>query len=267
MSASDMNVRFDWSVCSSYDYTTCLTLWDWAWEFLRRNPEFQMDWWQSRDAFEITFFDSKLTIIHAHGSAPTLERWDCLYTAAPDIDARSAAVFWKPSRSGRILRMHAILEAASSQTAVFYLRHCPCPASLLVTADGTQHLLFHGAGIQLAVSGASLLEPVHLLADTALGARDAKQQLEALSRFNDFIAGVSPPPPADQQRARLRQVLQALDGSLAGAPHRDIAVALFGVERVEADWNDPRQHLRDRVRRAINRGRDLMNGGYRKFLR
>lgn len=61
-------------------------------------------------------------------------------------------------------------------------------------------------------------------------------------------------------------VLQALDGWLAGAPYRDIAVALFGEARVEADWTDPRRHLRDRVRRAVRRGRALMGGGYRTFL-
>ncbi|RWD69576.1 MAG: DUF2285 domain-containing protein, partial [Mesorhizobium sp.] len=29
---------------------------------------------------------------------------------------------------------------------------------------------------------------------------------------------------------------------------------------------DPRDHLRDRIRRAVSRGRALMNGGYRDFL-
>ncbi|WP_245463681.1 MULTISPECIES: DUF2285 domain-containing protein [unclassified Mesorhizobium] len=39
----------------------------------------------------------------------------------------------------------------------------------------------------------------------------------------------------------------------------------MGEPRVQADWNDPRDHLRDRVRRAIRRGHKLMNGGYREF--
>ncbi|WP_342586884.1 DUF2285 domain-containing protein [Mesorhizobium sophorae] len=55
-------------------------------------------------------------------------------------------------------------------------------------------------------------------------------------------------------------------GSLAGASHREIAEALIGKGRVHADWNDPRDHLRDRIRRAVSRGRALMNGGYRDFL-
>ncbi|MER9756239.1 DUF2285 domain-containing protein [Mesorhizobium sp. M0166] len=40
---------------------------------------------------------------------------------------------------------------------------------------------------------------------------------------------------------------------------------LVGQARVQADWADLR-NLRDRIRRAIRRGRALMNGGYTSFL-
>jgi hypothetical protein len=66
---------------------------------------------------------------------------------------------------------------------------------------------------------------------------------------------------------RLAYVLQALDGSLAGAPHREKAIAMFGERRVRHDWSDPRNHLRDQVRRAIARGRALMSGGYLQLLK
>ncbi|WP_288142816.1 DUF2285 domain-containing protein [Mesorhizobium sp.] len=56
-------------------------------------------------------------------------------------------------------------------------------------------------------------------------------------------------------------VLRALDGSLAGASHREIAEALIGEGRVR-----PTGRMRDRIRRAVSRGRTLMNGGYRDFL-
>ena len=269
MSASDMCDRFDWSLRSSYDYVTQLIHRDWAWEWLRRHPEFQMAWWKSRDTFEIAFSDSTLTIIHANANTSALKRWGCLCTGRPDIDARSANVFWLPSQTAGILRMHAVPANAKLDTTLFDLRRQPCPVSLLTMPDGMQHLLFNGTGhgIQLAVSGASLLEPVYLLADSLLGRREAKSRIEALHRYNDFIAGTPSPPSTNEQTKRLRQVLQALDGSLAGASNRDIAIALFGPERVEADWTDPGENLRDRVRRAVKRGRDLMNGGYLKFLR
>ena len=269
MSASDMGSPFDWSSRSSYDYTAELAHRDWAWEFLRPNPEFQKSRQQSQDRFEVVSAELALTIIRARVKQSGLNRWGCLYTDAPDIDARSAKVFWLPSRNASVLRMYAAPANAKLDTALFDLRNQLCPVSLLIMPDGMQHALFHGSGhgVQLAVSGASLLEPVYLLADSVLGRREAKLRIEALRRYNDFIAGAPPQPPAYEQTERLRNVLQALHGSLAGASHRDIAVALFGAERVKADWNDPGENLRDCVRRAVKRGRDLMNGGYLKFLR
>jgi hypothetical protein len=62
-------------------------------------------------------------------------------------------------------------------------------------------------------------------------------------------------------------VLSALDGWLTQMPQREIAAMMFSKARVEREWNDPRVKLRDQVRRAIGYGQDLMNGGYRQFLR
>ncbi|MBA1145095.1 DNA -binding domain-containing protein [Mesorhizobium neociceri] len=70
----------------------------------------------------------------------------------------------------------------------------------------------------------------------------------------------------EARASRLRFVLQALDGSLGGASHRQIAMALLAQQRVQADWTDPRNHLRDRIRRAVRRGHMLMDRGYRDFL-
>ena len=226
-----------------------------------------MAWLQSHDAFEISFSDSALTIIHVRANAPALEYWGCLYTDAPDIDARSAKIFWLPSHALAILPMHALLAGALVPTAPIALRELSSPLTVLYALDGMQHVLLDGAGHgrHLAISGANVLDPVHLLAWFEFGCDEFRHQVEALHRFNSLIAGAQ--STASQEAARLKRVLQALDGSLSGASHREIAIALFGAERGEADWNDPRQNMRDRVRRAVKRGRDLMNGGYLRFLR
>jgi hypothetical protein len=65
----------------------------------------------------------------------------------------------------------------------------------------------------------------------------------------------------------LIKVLRALDGSIAGLPHREIAVQLFGKESVDREWGHKRAHLSDKVRRAIAYGQNLMTGSYRQFLR
>ena len=73
--------------------------------------------------------------------------------------------------------------------------------------------------------------------------------------------------PSESRAPRLTNVLFALDGWLAQLPQRDIAAMMFSKARVEREWNDPRENPRDQVRRAIGYGQDLMNGGYRQFLR
>ncbi|HZD52140.1 MAG TPA: DUF2285 domain-containing protein [Woeseiaceae bacterium] len=108
-----------------------------------------------------------------------------------------------------------------------------------------------------------------LLTDAVFDRRDLRPRLATLQCLADvYTLGRLPASRlSDELRLRrLRAILQALDGWLDGAPYRDIAVALFGEARVEADWTDPRRHLRDRVRRAVRRGRALMKGGYRTFL-
>jgi len=64
--------------------------------------------------------------------------------------------------------------------------------------------------------------------------------------------------------AHLR-ALQALDGLLEGASHREIAIALFGPERVRTQWL-PDSALRAQVRRDLQRARAYSSGKYRALL-
>jgi hypothetical protein len=61
------------------------------------------------------------------------------------------------------------------------------------------------------------------------------------------------------------RTLQALDGALLGASHRDIAAALFGYKEGVLRWHADGD-VRARVRHLVRRGRSLMNGGYLALL-
>jgi hypothetical protein len=94
-------------------------------------------------------------------------------------------------------------------------------------------------------------------------------QLQLLGCFHAFCKDGTLPPahfPPDKRGRRHIFVCEALDGRLAGLNDREIAVRLFGRERVVSDWSDPGNYLRDRTRRAVRRGLDLMQGGYLNFL-
>jgi len=69
-----------------------------------------------------------------------------------------------------------------------------------------------------------------------------------------------------QQRPRLRLMMRAADGRGHGASYRDIAIALYGRERVlSAPWKT--SSLRDAAIGLVKGGRALIGGGYLQLLR
>lgn len=79
------------------------------------------------------------------------------------------------------------------------------------------------------------------------------------------LQGLTPDTPTARAVTRAAllhlRALQALDASLAGASHRELAQALFGAEAVQRRWHGDGE-LRAQVRHLIARGDSLMRGGY-----
>ena len=261
-----------WLNRASYAYTATLSLREWTWEFLRRNPEFAACGKSAQTEYGFYGQDGATTIIVAVNSTLSLRRWGCLYATAPDLDARLASVFWCPDLCPSVLRFTASAVTGAAEPESFRLNKIACPSVLLEMANGTQHLLFtdHGRWLQIVFSGADILRPVRLTVEIDTESRRAARQLRALHCFNDLrfcghlLASHFQP---NALSSRLQIALQALDGSQAGATHREIGMALFGKDRVKAEWDHPARSLRDRTRRAIYRGRKLMQKTYINFLR
>jgi hypothetical protein len=155
---------------------------------------------------------------------------------------------------------------------VYRVLEHPSMCRTVQAVDREQHLLFRDSGqfLQVFVQGADLAEPVHLLTEVIQSASILKHQLQMVECFNVLIQGgtlrrTSFSPNLRSQR--LCTALRVLDGRLAGASYRDIAVALFGPDRVKDDWNAGGDHLKNRIRRAAQRGKFLMQGGYRALLK
>ncbi|WP_245436588.1 DUF2285 domain-containing protein [Mesorhizobium tamadayense] len=164
-----------------------------------------------------------------------------------------------------------ISEKLSTSSAAAPFSALPCRATVLLAPDKRQHVLLRDTEhtLQLAVSGADILHPVFLHTEAIWPAMLSKHRLRTLECLNVLSLGQQLPArlfPPERRGPRLTFVPRALDGSLAGASHRELAEALVAQRRAHADWRDPRDHLRDRIRRAVSRGRALMNGGYRDFL-
>jgi len=238
-----------------------------AWEYLRRNEHFRQRY--SRDFAHWRELDRQGNLQIFRSEIDSEIDADCLFASSPDLDAGSATVLWHPDCCASVLRAFALPECDSLEP--FSLAESGLPTTLLLSASGAQHVLIRDGvrWLQLVVRGASLLRPVSLVVDTKWDSDISNDQERSLKRLRAYRVSKELPDayfPPDAYATRLALVLQALDGWLAGARHREIAEALYGCARVTRDWADPRENLRDQVRYAIGRGRALMEHGYRTFL-
>ena len=261
----------DWTDERAYDHTTRLARREWAWEFLRRNPAFRTAWRAAQLEYGLIGYDGGTTMILSQHRQPSLEEWGLLFATAPDQDASLASAFWSPSLCSRVLRLTAFPLSARVDATPFLLRDMSCASVLLEIPEGPQHLLFadNGRGLQLVIEGADVSRPVRLMTNCAPDADLAGGQLSALYCFNNLrltgrlhISALQ----RDPLTPRLRLILRALDGSLSGASFQEIARAVFPSHIQAEGWQKRAGGLRDRVRRAVQRGHYLMNGGYRTLL-
>jgi hypothetical protein len=237
-----------------------------SWEYLRRNERFRQTAAGEFARWQKVSVQRGLTI---YRGGEAISGNDCLFADLLEAGAGLATVFWNPGSHPSVLR--AVASRWRGENSRFSLENCPLPTTLLLGSDGTQHVLIRDRlrSLQMEVRGDSLLQPVSLMVDTGVASIIGDRQDRALQLLRAYRVSAALPQeyfPPDPHAQRLAFVLQALDGWLAGARHRDIAEALYGPDRVARDWTDPREHLRDQVRHAIVRGRALMDHGYRAFL-
>ncbi|MGB8365202.1 MAG: DUF2285 domain-containing protein [Rhizomicrobium sp.] len=245
----------NWQNTETYRWMGSLPRTAWAWELMRRNPDYR----------------ALFSRLGPASAGEDGELWPLMRLEDPELDARSAAVFWRCDVCPEVLPVAASIEFRNPEVRRLSLRDVHCRVFTLPGGGDHCHVLFaqQGRFFQLSVCGAShlddglLLTPV--LSDPALY---AARQL-AIRRLGDLVSSgclrLSFYPQVARSD-RMTRVVQALDGEMAGVPHRDIGIALFGRDRVEREWHHPHNYLRDHVRRAIAHGRELMLGGFRRLL-
>jgi hypothetical protein len=174
---------------------------------------------------------------------------------------------WQPSPPCVVTLVETDEEDRKTQ---FSLWDIPGRKSIL---NGGRHLYLTsqvGAGtLRLQVSSL-LCDGAPFAFVVSVGA-DPRSSWAARARVRSILSRHRTPRSSIQRRQPTRsqllhmRALQALDGALAGASQREIAVVLFGSDIVIEKWHADGE-LRARVRYLIRRASALMNGGYRRFL-
>ncbi len=242
-----------------------------AWEYIRRNPNFRDRWADTQSAWEEVGSSRGLRVIDIRQEGPPQPVYPVVWSSPPSEGALDAAVAWHPLSSPEILRAVAVPPKLARGAVIFDPQDYELEKTLIRMPDGSQELLLRDGfrTLQLHVIGGTLKDGDALFID-ASEIEDSVAQLQALACFRELrstgilLNKYFPPHP---HAVRLSQCLQALDGSLACASHREIGVAIYGQEKVERDWSDPRENLRDQVRRLVIRGRVLMERGFLGLMR
>jgi hypothetical protein len=243
---------------------------DWAWEFLRRNADYVADWRSSVPQHLpcITLNDGT-KLLRLRRRFPQAEKWGLYAFADPTLCAHKVTAFWRSNALKRVVRLNA-RKPNEAEANVRRLADFNAERHAVIGVDGVPLVIMkrNGVRVSLEIHGLSVLTgaftPVYELHDLD----DLTAQAELLRRLQHFTdadsRGVQKLSLAADER--LRQALIALDESLKGKTYRQIAIAIFGEKKVTEEWHSHSQFLRDRTRRLVAKGTELMKGGYRDLL-
>lgn len=191
----------------------------------------------------------------------------CAPFADPSQPAPIANVFWSPDA----LPLSLSGTAARAPNSDLCLARLPGVRQLVVDAKGRQHLKFTSDrrtlsvildGAAVAVAPARVVFHIDGL-EHLERARDAFAILSEILRHN---LECSKDRHWTATSLAIRDALIALDGNRARATYRDMATVIFGARRTSEAWQSGSTALKDRIRRALKRGLELVAGGYRELL-
>ena len=226
-----------WYPTAAYLYVFWLDALALAWEYLRRHPDYRLDW------------------LRRHRGPDTAHRWGLRLLEDPALDARDAHPAWLPGHAA-VVQLYPDADPPQDAATFAFWR-----------IPGHKQLLHDGKGLALIARS-----PGHCLRFAlAPGLEDGmavayaqRGEAAAPARGHALQAALAAAKPRPTPTALLElHSLQALDATLAGASLREVAEGLFGVDAA-ADWYSE-GGLRSKVRRLVRRGDALMRGGYRRL--
>ena len=240
----------DWRSAAAYDYVNDLDPAELAWEFLRRNPDYQREYRK---------------VLRLGGEEALAEQWGLRFRDRPGEGGRPGGCVLAPHLDQSIVLLaHAPPGFSTAAT----LAGLTSPEQHVVASDGAYFVVRHETGriIAVMVGGAAAANPLAAL--IPLNSSSPARSAAALRLWRMLSQGHlqrAPDPLTRQRRQRLRRALRALDGRFAKATYRELAQVLFSGPQDPDHWKT--HELRDRTIRLVRTGFDLMRGGYRALLR
>jgi hypothetical protein len=189
----------------------------------------------------------------------------------PTLTASEVPIFWDGRSAKTVFSAHCSTHPdALGRVPQRKLSCLPCEVIVFAETSGSTHIVLRKGAMRLQLH---VNEPVNL-AQTLYLSLDVEhagraERVAHASRVLDALSSSGLPNvllPSTQSIAHLRHYVIALDGHLAGRSYRDIAEVLYGADRIGRYWTDDTRGYKSKVRRAVERGIAMMNGGYRALI-
>lgn len=257
------------TIMARYAYTEQLSRSRWAWEFLRRNPEFQEDARRAAPGSLLRRPGCRtVELLRAGDGQAAAGRWGLLAFPDPDCDGASAELFWNPALYGGALRVQIAPRSPEESCEIFEESTRRARILHLTDLAGREHLLIRAGhrSVQAACEGLSLLstEPVRIQIILG-GGSNLDTHLRCLDRARRLLSDPEPRCWTRSSRA-LCIALMALDCHQAGLSQRETARLIYGAARTEEGWGPGSDALRAEIRRARRKGQHYASGGYAELL-
>lgn len=255
-----------------YNYAWAMARNRWAWDFLRRNTEFQdMAAKQTDPPVFRRPVCNGTTVIRAEGNHDVAKQWGLIFVPDLSKNGYEADAFWDTAIFKRTVNVlitpraeHEADEIVAQSVRYGRVMH-------LTDTNGNEHLLIRGNGrsVQVKCSGLSMLslEPVRvrMTIDTISNFDEAIDVIERNKGLfsDDFIADE---PQWTRASLLLRNALISFDCHAAGLSYFETARIIYGDAQATRAWESESRAMKDEMRRALKRGTNLVDGGYKDLL-
>ena len=253
----------------SYDYFLELNDSELAWEFLRRNPDYQQDVHQHQEALvrpRAVASGQKVWFGAQHTMAAC--RWGLTRFVDPALLAPEAPIDWMEDLGAA--KIDAVArEPRRGERSDVHLAELQCVRHIVVFADGEETVLINTSdkALTLRLRGATALRGPVCLTFQIAGIKALPYSGRSILNLPDMLTGRPRKFNRSRRRLLLREAVIALDGRTAGATYQDVAVVIAGAESARAAWRSSDHSLKDRMRRALKAGMRFRNGGYRTLIK
>lgn len=252
-----------------YAHTRGIDRAGWAWEFLRRNKHFIEDMNHNRQHRDIKLFKRRSIHCTEMGQRNVAaEKWHLLTFPSLDISDAGPNIFWYTPSLPKLLCFNATQTAKCGQ-GNFNLSSIAGQKSIL-RVEGIEYVVIQRSlnSVRLAGTGCSLSSGPCDVKFEISGLNSVGPQLDAIQMLARFARNSDECFNIDEQRnPLLLSYLIALDGHLEGKSYRQIAQVIYGEDRVSEVWTSETRFMKDKVRRAVERGIAYMEGEYLTLLK